>query len=243
MYRSALFRRNNGGRKTAYRRQAVVVAARSARSIGVLARRTAPHPPKSQVPISSKSIKGVWFDLATREFNTVGGAPFHIDVIPQGVEEQDRIGNKWQNMGLHLRGQVLPDLTSATASQMGTMYVIWDKQPNQALPVFAEIFTGTGGFEFINLGYQDRFVVCFKKNYLSQIDVTNDKIINGTYFVDEYIDLKPFKCVATSLNGDATGLIANRSTGALLLVTTGNIATGAGPPSVNLEARVYFQDV
>jgi len=204
----------------------------------------APHPRNSRTPISSKSQKALTIDQANIALDTAGTVVL-LDVVPQGTSDSDRIGLKWRDKAVHIRGQlVMSGSVAAPQTQVGTLYVVWDKQPNGALATVAQILDpGTSIFDgFYNLENQDRFKILHKKNFKMTKNTTtvgyND---SSLYMIDEYVKL-PASCVACGTSG-GTGIIGDRKSGALLMLATGDASSGALSNALNYSTRVYFEDV
>ncbi|CAF4696889.1 unnamed protein product, partial [Rotaria socialis] len=79
-------------------------------------------------------------DIAASDdnFNLVGGTPWVLlNGVVQGAGNNQRIGNKISMKALRMKGQII---NLATALQTyGRLLVIYDKQPNGALPTYATV--------------------------------------------------------------------------------------------------------
>lgn len=181
-----------------------------------------------------------YFDVAATQygFNTTGSVT-HLDIIPQGDTVSQRNGKAWQNTNLQVRGYLYGD-TTALLNQVA-MYIIWDRQPNKALAGVTDILAVAASYGFMNRENKGRFL-CIKKWQRMLIGNTT-AVATGreALVIDKWIRL-PAECVAQCTAADTTGVIGNRVTGALLLLTVGSSAAGTSDASSVLGFRIGFKD-
>jgi len=109
--------------------------------------------------------------------------------------------------------------------------VVYDKQANGAAPVIGDILTATSMSGVNNLANRDRFIVYADR--AGWVEVT-DKTIEP---VNVYLKVN----LEETFNGTGASAAAI-NTGALYLISMGNLATGVTAPVVTCTARVRFTD-
>lgn len=188
--------------------------------------------------------EGKYFDIAagSTALNTTGSVT-HIDVVPVGSSVNSRDGRKWKNTSFQIRGIAGNDNTATTTQ--GALYLVWDRQPNKALAGVTDILDSASSTSFAKRENAQRFRILKKWRWVFNGNgATAGQQTSGTaYDIDDYVRL-PDECVAECTTADTTGQIANRVTGALLLVAVGN---QAGPATndgyVTITTRVNFVDL
>lgn len=201
-----------------------------------------PAPPKSTKSsnyLENKSLTGGSASLALQETGQV----FHLDQITQGAGVTQRLGQKAQITGVHIRGSAL--MNNSNTNDTFVYYLVWDKSPNEALATPGDIIN-LGGFDaahaFPNLDTSDRFIILGRKSHICVNANTgvNDRNVSMYWNVDDYFQFSRKLVSTTVLSG--SGLISDRVSGALLLVGCGT--QGAGFTStLNFGYRCYFNDV
>lgn len=179
---------------------------------------------------------------ATLAINTTPNT-LHLDIVPTGTLVTTRIGKAWQNTGVHIRGQITAR-ESAVTNHYG-IYLVWDRQPNFALASFGTIFdtTSIASSDALPLrSNKQRFRILKSWHGLILGNIT--AMTNGgeAKLIDSFVVL-PKECIAQTTAADTTGVIANRSSGALLLASMGTTAAGAGACGAFFNIRVSVKDV
>lgn len=188
-------------------------------------------------------------------FNLVGGTPWILlNGVVQGAGNNQRIGNKISLKALRMKGQIL---NLATAVQTyGRLLVIYDKQPNGALPTYASVMqtrdsagaaTNTA-FSDPNFDNKERFTILrdttivFPSVTNTLGVLTNVGFDQGTksdiniFNVDMYIKLKGLHTAYTG----ATAGIGDISTGSLLFAVM--IHQGAATWTFRNVDRLTYYD-
>lgn len=189
------------------------------------------------------------FDLAeTTSSLAVAGAFVTLNAMPQGPDFFQRIGRKTYMKSLHIKGVVYNVATSVT--DYGRMIVVYDSQPNAALPNLATVLqdanaaAASSAFSEINLNERERFrFLRDKRFYLPSCTnaanvLTNnaqqDQIVQSLN-INEFIDLKGMETVYNAVNG---GTIADITSGSLFVLWVSNLA---GYDSI-FTTRLRFYD-
>lgn len=238
-YRSKLFKRNNGGKKKTAGKGRYSFT--SPRMVGGW---RAPNPRPFQPYYSvnryeNKAITGTSATLALTEL----GQCFHLDQIARGTQLGQRLGQKHQVTGIHIRGRWFMQNTVSSDS-VGYM-LVWDKHPGEALPLPGDILalTGVDSHEaFPNQDNQDRFICLARKTHNATNANTTASEYNDSalWNVDDYFQFRR-NLIATSTLGGA-GTIADRVSGALILLGIGR-QSAANSANLTFNYRLYFQDV
>jgi len=161
-----------------------------------------------------------------------------LNGIQSGAGFYNRIGARIEMRNLHIRGNI----TNAATSTVGgaRMLIVYDNQPNGALPVISDILqsrdqTGAATTAYvseINLDNRARFtIVRDMQFYLPPVTNTAGVLTNGPSFpafddqqfdLNVFVKLKGLQTLYKSPNVDPT-TIASITTGALYAVFVGNV--------------------
>jgi len=172
------------------------------------------------------------------------GAVLHLDVITQGDAVTQRSGKSFQLTNFQIRGFLSNNATSVINHV--AVYLVWDRQPNKVLfgvTDFLDQVASTGASMFAKRENKGRFLTIKKWQRvligqgLAGVPVTGREAI----VIDKWIRL-PAECIAQCTATDTTGAIGNRITGALALVTIGNVIAGTAAATLNFNFRVGFRD-
>jgi len=150
-----------------------------------------------------------------------------INGVAQGSDYTNRIGRKWTMTAVQLTGVLGPNASADNAT--GThakVLIIYDSQPNGALPSMSDIFTASTSDAFMNLNNRDRFkVIAVHDCALGPFDNTTTVALadNSTQLVNVYKSVQ-----LQVINDGTTAAIGDIQTGALLLVTIGNNGASTG---------------
>lgn len=163
-----------------------------------------------------------------------------INGVAQGSDFTNRTGRKSKMVTVQVAGQLGP--TGGTDNSTGChakVFVVFDTQPNGALPTMTDILTASTSDSFMNLNNRDRFKV------VAQHDVALGPFDNTstTAYSDSAISLVSIykKIDVETIYDGTTAGIADVQTGSLLLVTIGNNAAAQGYVA-RLAVRVRFTD-
>jgi len=154
------------------------------------------------------------------------GSPYdvmtHIDVIGRGSQGDQRRSNQFKVKQVRWVSRLL----CTVASPVHSALLLWDLQPNKALPVIADVIHNSiiAALETQSFG---RFIV------LDSIYPT-ELAQNHCYYREKIYDVDQ---LVTTTSADTTGAIGNRVSGALILYQLGNGVTN------NNFFEITFQDV
>lgn len=240
LYRSKLFRRNNGG---------VVTKKPYAKRKAIYVERGAPRPARS--PISHvntaerKQITGSNAVLALKDVGQV----FHLDQVTQGPGSTQRLGQKYRVTGVHIRGDWSMQL--ATRRDCVGYFLVWDKQPNEILANPGDILDLSSSADsskaFPNPDTDGRFIYLGRKQHTATVGkwgaTSADTEFNDSsaWHPDDYWDFSDRRLIASNLLS-GNGTISDRSSGALLMVGIGQNAAQVSNV-MDMHFRVYFEDV
>lgn len=168
----------------------------------------------------------------------------NLVIIPQGDTESSRQGRKVMVKKIHCKGELV--LTAATAaantSETVKVYVLQDKQTNNAQFTAAQLLESDVMFSFRNLANQKRFKILWQDTICLQ---AGGAAASGAAFVFSEARQK-FSCnlnvniPITYDNSDTDGAIDTQTENTLYFVTqsaTGAIVTLTG------QARVRYTDL
>lgn len=204
-----------------------------------------PKPPLSRANINADTTKCKTF-ARTIVPMTDGTALLGIslDTVDRGPADNERIGAKWKALAVHFRGSVQGSMVAGGVPlTTAGYYVVWDKQPNKQSAQFSEVFAGTDpASSFAAVSNDDRFVIIKHRRFnITMQDSTGDANDNSQHQLDDYIKIPAGKICHSTL-GTTSGLIGNRTTGALLLFAYSDKAAGQYEPVMSFGYRFYFED-
>lgn len=104
-------------------------------------RAPAPKPPSTTKPNNTLETKArTAATVAVAAIST--GQTFLLDAVEQGTGANQRLGQKWQTTGIHLRGTL--HLQGSTTSDAAGYCLVWDKSPNEIMPAPQDIMNDSG---------------------------------------------------------------------------------------------------
>lgn len=175
------------------------------------------------------------------------GSVYHINEISKGVGQSQRIGNAYRNIGVHLRGWVQQVAASPVFCREDTVRfsLVWDTQPQGALPVFNEIMQNTllsGSSALPLYPDEDRFKIFWSKTFTWGRQA-GDSVSLARHEIDEYIGF-PRNFVTKLSAGSATGgsISLIRSGGLYLLTSASTAAASTGMPECRMNIKHFFDE-
>ena len=87
-----------------------------------------------------------------------------VNGMAQGSDFTNRIGRKYTNVAVQLEGYLGPQDSNVGTTKCRIM-LIYDAQPNGALPAITDVLTASTSNAFMNLNNRDRFKVLCDENY------------------------------------------------------------------------------
>ena len=170
------------------------------------------------------------------------GTVTHLDIVALGDGVTARTGKSWINTNIQIRGSFVQG--TAAITNVVAVYLVWDRQPNKALATVGDILETSGGVSataFMKRENKGRFVTIKKWYRVLAGNITAPATGREILAVDKWIRM-PQEAIAQATAADNSGVIANRVTGALLLLTIGNTAAGTGAASFVFRYRLGFKD-
>ncbi len=202
-----------------------------------------PHPAPSKVPTGSLETKSRKFANTQYNLTELGPTITHINVIPQGNGNADRLGYKMLNTAVHFRGQFHIPNTGPQGAVLG-YYLVWDKSPNTVTPPISDIFNidAAAGYDLSNTFPKDndRFVVM--KSVRRALTASCGAKANMS-LVDDFVKL-PKSCVTGFTKGNGNGTVAATQTGALWMIPYGKIIVNGTITTMTLDltTEVFFAE-
>lgn len=162
-----------------------------------------------------------------------------LGAVGQGTDENQRLGRNTMMKSIQFKGELQAGATNAQS--IARVILLYDRQPNKAAPVMADILTSVTYNAFRNLDNKDRFVILMDKMYSvigpGGTGVSTESVQRA---IDKYIKLPN---LLTNYTNSGTGTSADITTGSLWLFTLGDQSTASLGSSLNYYARVRFVDV
>jgi len=193
---------------------------------------------KSGYGAARRSSNVKYVDLAAANYgcNTTGSVTL-IPVIATGPDETNRIGRNVELKSLQVRGRVFNNAT-ATMNQC-VVAVVYDRQPNKVLAGITDIYDSISPQAFRKDENKDRFLVLKEWRFILTA-APGANVQADTKTINKYMKLKG---LPVNYSNVGTGAIGDINTGALLLVTMGNVASGTADATFTAACRTRFTDV
>lgn len=216
---------------------------RKARGQGTMGRRTVRRTRGFWDPANSTSLftanQKIYDALADQSTNVVTVATFSLlNGITAGDDFNNRDGRRVIMDMLHLRA----DFFYASAIQAHPadhirVLVVYDKQPNGAVMVQSDLFSGASGDSFINPSQMGRFEILWDQDWtLPQVPANTT-----TAVLFPKINKKIMVRRGTQYSG-TSGTVASISSGSLYLVTLGSQTSGTNNTVLSVSTRLTFHD-
>lgn len=182
------------------------------------------------------------------QVNQSGSITSIFNPIP-GSDMINRIGRRVNVKSIQIRGVMFFEnavnlaTTVSSVAQCATWALVFDKQPNGALPGYTDIFNNANApLSNLNLNNRDRFRILKRKVY------TFDPFVTTATDLFFQKTTQKFECftklnLETTFNAGATGTITDINTGAFLLVFMGSAAAGTNTDlNASFTTRTRFTD-
>jgi len=173
----------------------------------------------------------------------------------EGAGFYNRVGRRITMNWVQIIGQInLSANVTTGVNEYFRIMVVYDRQANGALPVIGDILqdfdqsgaNGTSSFSGMNMNNADRFLMLRDVRYAipnngnTALNAQTECIVdgNGMYNINMYVPIG----LQTHYKAAAPATIASIATGALYLVTFGNVAAGANGYRSTFNSRLRFSD-
>ncbi len=190
----------------------------------------------------STGIELKFLDLASATYACdTTGTVTALNLVAQGDDDNNRIGRQIYCKSIRVIGHFIPQSATATASTLARVMLVWDSQPNGALATITQILNASTSLTHTNLDNRERFTI-LRDTFtpLGSFSNTASQAVSGAPTVaciNEYIKLGGQKVTYSN----TTGVIGSVATGALLMVTISDLASGTGY-NFNATTRLRFTD-
>lgn len=187
-------------------------------------------------------------DTATYQANTTG--VFTILCLPVvGADFNQRVGRKITIKSVYIKGmiqneQAVTPTAGANGPQHLRMVIVYDMQPNGAVPATTDLLVSATPASQLNLNNRDRFKVLADKEFVMGPTVYSTTATQSVasfnqqaYFVKKYKKLNLEVVFSTS-----GGTIADITSGALYMFWIGSRVSGAGDGNFVGSTRVRYAD-
>lgn len=174
----------------------------------------------------------------TYNFN-ISSTVIGLNFVATGSDFTNRIGRKITMTSIQCRGMICPTDTTTISSQP-RMLIVYDTQPNGALPTITEVLQASTSSSMLNLNNRDRFRVLYDKQVVvGGVSNTTDQSFALT---PSCHNIKMYKKLNLPVIFDGTGAtIADIQTGSVvaLFISTSGVSDGA---SFTGSFRIRFTD-
>lgn len=227
-----------GGRALGGRRISSTIAFRGARESG----RLQEHKTFDAVAVVSPDAGNNTGPAATPFAPVAGATGGCINQVPIGTSSITRVGRRFANTAVAIRGSVNSGTTTTIAK--ASMILVWDRNVNQsaALPTWNAILNSQSPNSLTNKDNAPRFKILRRWDFtLAGNNATAGQQTDcSIQSIDEFVKLRNKVTLMTA--ADSTGVYPDMVEGGLLLYTTSNQVTGTTAPVFTLSTRLYFQD-
>jgi len=184
---------------------------------------------------SPAELKVIDTAQATYELSTTPTITL-LNGVAQGTEFNTRIGRKITMKSIQIRGYAAI-VDSPASGSLNRVMLIYDTQPNGALPAASDVLNANTATSMLNLNNRDRFKVLMDKQFALGFYSAGNIASNASF------NLKKFK----KLNHDvifsgSTNLIGVMTSGVIFLLTVGTGVTGTATNKLVASFRIRFSD-
>lgn len=172
---------------------------------------------------------------ATGDVNSNGTITL-INGIARGDDVAERVGRKiiMKSYQVNYTAYAAP-AASTGLSTTGRIMIVYDKQANAAAPAITDVLVTATGFSLKNLNNSERFTILKDKLFVTMATAgQSDQQQSGRLYGKIHLP--------TMFNAGDAGTVADITTGALYVITCGNIGAGADDSECAFRARVRFYD-
>jgi len=222
---------------------------RTAQSAGVRGRRLSSLMAARSFPIARPVVRGFvgrgaenkYFDIAAADYNMdLTGSITHLDVVTQGSTVNSRDGRKFMPTWVNMRGFCHNNPTSVGTDN--AVILVWDKQPNKALAAITDVLDAAAPTAQNKRENASRFIILRRWNVVMTGKSDGSTVPGFLRNFDKFVRL-PRGLIAECTPADTTGAIGNRVSGALLLITVGNVLNGNNAALLHVGMRIGFKDI
>jgi len=182
-----------------------------------------------------------YLDLAYSQayvFDTTGTVTA-LNLVAEGDDNISRNGRQIQIASVEVIGKANP-VDGSTTPDFCRLMLIYDSQTNGALPAITDILAASTSNSFLNLDNRDRFhIIADHKFVIGGLSTTATQTYAQSPTL-ELIDIHRKLALHTTFKG-TTGAIASIATGALLLVSIGDVPPNDGALA-GVSTRIRFTD-
>lgn len=182
-----------------------------------------------------------FFDTGVNfNFDAVAEVPAtgQLNLIPQGVTENTRVGRKCVIKSIYFKGYVLMDPGMAQASDICSMYLVLDKQANGGAAAITDVISGTNIVIGVNnLSNSQRFTIIKKFEFMF-----NPTAGVATAFAKQIRKVNWFKRCNIPLEfSNTSGVLSGiRSNNLFLIAGTSTVTDDLA--TIDMTCRLRFSD-
>jgi len=210
-----------------------------------------PPPPSRTLPRRPNPVEKKAFDTQMYGDVSTAGAIFPLCVPVPGAGLNQRIGRRITIRSVQMKGIVQMELASTPSGSVTAeanhlrMILLYDKQPNAALPVLADVLTGGQTVnDLFNLNNRDRFQIL--KDKVWSFDPMVYDGTNHAYSWSRtatYLKFYRKLNLETTFNAGTAGTSADVTSGNLIVVWLCNTPAGTDKNvDIYVNARVRYVD-
>lgn len=200
-------------------------------------------------------IKAVDFNQAIMALHDAGQVAT-LNMVTAGGSFYQRIGRRIELLSVDLRANIGP-IRTVVANEYIRILIIYDRQPNGAVPTFADILQNVNGsgttsstsYSGLNLNNRDRFDVIMDKKVVMPTYTLAAGVITNLGTIDpvaETFNIKGYRKLGNRIaqyKADSViPSIADIATGALYIVGVSSVPSGTEGWQMQFSTRVRFSD-
>lgn len=162
-----------------------------------------------------------------------------LNLTALGTDFNNRIGRKILMKYVYITG-ILKPVDTSTVPAYCRILIVYDNQPNGALPAMTDLLVTANSIDQLNLNNKDRFKILADKRYA--IGGVSDTATQSFSMAPTVVPVKIFRRLnMETIYGGTTAAITAINSGALLMFTIGDVAAATGG-SFALSTRVRYTD-
>lgn len=200
------------------------------------------------------SVEKKVFDIAVGAIDVNTSPTWTNLCLPTvGADMTNRIGRKIRVESLYVRGSLAvqaavqtPLTLNNVPAQAARMIILWDAQPNGALPAVTDVLATSSPYSQLNLNNRERFKILADKVFTFDPWFYNSVASSYAYGAGKtIIPIKKFLRLNQEIifNGTNGGTVADIASNNLVMLWVGTQLAGTTDLVAVLSTRVRFSDV
>jgi len=191
-------------------------------------------------PVVRMEPKYVSIPAAGYAYDTTGSVTL-LNGVAEGTDNINRVGRHILTRTIRVRGLIQQNTNSVAAETLCRTLIVYDAQPNGALPSIATILDAANSVANYNVDYFERYKILSDHQIMMGLVITTATQTFAEYPNVTEVDFKVNNTFDTKYIGTSAA-IGSVESGAIYLVTIGNNAPGNNY-NASFATQLLFTDL